>query len=396
MGRDLILGSAAVRKIIDDLENRLAELPAADRPSWSLKKELLKDNSSSRLHEKAIAQPLCTAIQIILVDLLHYAGIEFEAVVGHSSGEIGAAYAAGYISAHDAICIAYYRGFHANLACGPEGKNGAMMAVGTSQEDAQELCELPYFKGRMFVAAENSSTSITMSGDVDAIQEAKLVFEDEKKFTRLLLVDKAYHSHHMIPCSEAYLQSLQACTIQTKCPSTSICSWFSSVYEKEVIEIEEKLKDRYWNDNIIRPVLFKNAVEKAFNEKGAFDIAIEVGPHPALKGPATQTVQDLSAENIPYTGLLARGENSIKAFADGLGFIWTVLGDLAIDSDAYQLFMSNDSKRKLLEDLPTYSWEHDRSYWHESRPSRAFRTRIESAHDLLGHLCHNGTEEQLQ
>ena len=88
MGSELIAISAASRRILQDLESRLDQLPVADRPKWSLTEELQKDESVSRISEAAFSQPLCTAIQIMQVDLLHIAGIEFTAVVGHSSGEI--------------------------------------------------------------------------------------------------------------------------------------------------------------------------------------------------------------------------------------------------------------------------------------------------------------------
>jgi acyl transferase domain-containing protein len=87
-----------------------------------------------------------------LVDLLRAAGVKFQAVVGHSSGEIAAAYAAGFITAWDANRIAYYRGFYANMAAGPAGEKGAMLAAGTSFEDASELCQVDDFDGRICVA----------------------------------------------------------------------------------------------------------------------------------------------------------------------------------------------------------------------------------------------------
>ena len=396
MGRELILESGFVRDVIKSLERSLNELPVTDRPPWSLESELLADLSSSRINEAALSQPLCTAVQIVLVDLLRKAGIKFEAVVGHSSGEIGAIYAAGYISARDAIRIAYYRGFHAKLACGPEGKKGAMIAVGTSFEDAQELCELPYFEGRISVAAINSSASVTISGDADAVEETKIIFGDEKKFARVLLVDKAYHSHHMLPCSHAYIRSLKTCGIQVCCPTTSQTSWFSSVCDGGIEDANKRLEDVYWNDNMVNPVLFLQAIEKAFAAKGPFDLAIEVGPHPALKGPASLNIQGILGESIPYTGLLSRGKNDLEAFADGLGLLWTYLGDTSVDFDGFNRAISGGAQFKLLKGLPVYSWEHDRAFWHESRLSRTFRTRHEPVHELLGRRCPDGTKEQLQ
>ncbi len=91
MGAHLIRSSEFVRQRILDLENSLATLPAADRPEWSLTEQILAGKETSRLSEAAFSQPLCTAIQVALVDLLRTAGITFTTVVGHSSGEISAA-----------------------------------------------------------------------------------------------------------------------------------------------------------------------------------------------------------------------------------------------------------------------------------------------------------------
>lgn len=268
-----------------------------------------------------------------------------------------------------------------------------MVAVGTLLEDAQELCEFEYFAGRIAVAACNSSTSVTLSGNEDAVAEAQDIFEDEKKFRRRLKVEKAYHSHHMLPCSNAYKTSLQACDIQVRNPLPDF-AWFSSVYGDIITDAENKLKDVYWDSNMINPVLFSQAIEKAFS-KGSSDIALEIGPHPALKGPATQTIGDLNNESIPYTGLLARGRNAVEAIADGLGYVWTNLRDPGIDFKRYEKAMSNVHRFNTLRGLPAYQWDHDRVYWQESRLSRAFRTRRDSVHELLGTMCTDRTHHQL-
>ena len=224
MGAQLIHSSATIRENIEQLDHSLATLPEADRPSWRIADQLSASKDVSRLSEAALSQPLCTAIQLVLVDLLRGAGITFEAVVGHSSGEIAAAYAADFISAHDAIRIAYYRGVHATRAKGSKGQKGAMLAVGTSWEAAEELLELPAIKGRVKIAAHNSLASLTLSGDADALAHVKKIFDEEKKFAKMLQVDTAYHSHHMIPCSEPYIVSLRACGIQVNKNRDTSCS----------------------------------------------------------------------------------------------------------------------------------------------------------------------------
>lgn len=71
--------------------------------------ELLAPPTTSRISEAALSQPLCTAVQILLVDLLAFVGVQFDVVVGHSSGEIAAAYTAGVLSAQDMILTSYFR-----------------------------------------------------------------------------------------------------------------------------------------------------------------------------------------------------------------------------------------------------------------------------------------------
>ncbi len=394
MGFDLVAKSPACRSILERLQRHLDQLPVADQPSWSLLEQLEKGPASSRVMEATISLPLCTAIQILQVELLRAADIEFAAVVGHSSGEIAAAYAAGQISAEDAIRIAYYRGLCSGLAQSPTGQRGAMMAVGTADSDAQDLLDYPEFQGRVCVAAVNSATSVTLSGDQDAIEEVKVVFEDEKKFVRRLKVDKAYHSHHMRACSATYLDSLAALDIQTGSHS-QVC-WFSSVWGSQIDDDCDLLKGPYWETNMVNPVLFEKAVDAACSSMRAVDLVIEVGPHPALKGPALETIQSRIPHTVPYTGLFHRGASAIASIADGLGYAWTHLGKDAINLQGYDSFVSGNSSFRPATGLPSYVWDHDHEHWSESRYARAVRLRQDSVNELLGHATPDSTEHDMR
>ncbi|KAL8840015.1 MAG: hypothetical protein Q9170_001499 [Blastenia crenularia] len=384
MGAEIVENSPTAMKILGDLHENLMTLPPSDRPSWSLIGELLEEKGASRLDQAEISQPLCTALQIVLIQLLREAGIKFDAVVGHSSGEIAAAYAAGIISASDAIRIAYYRGLHLHLGQGSGGKQGAMMAIGTTFEDAQELCNLDDFEGRICVAASNSSNSVTLSGDADAIEEAKEVLATEDIFARQLKVDKAYHSHHMLPCSERYADSLRGCAIKATLPHETDCQWVSSVYANDITDVNDSLSDIYWVNNMVRPVLFSQAVTHALSESGPFHQTLEVGPHPALKGPALQTIEEVTGEKIPYTACLNRGKNSVEALAEGLGNIWADQTSKTLDFDRFETCFSGATRHRLLKDLPSYCWDHERTFYHESRVSKARRTLPQPSHELLG------------
>ncbi|KAI0112010.1 hypothetical protein GGR51DRAFT_557191 [Nemania sp. FL0031] len=388
MGFELITGSQDARDIIKLLEDRLSELP--DPPQWSLIEELSRGASTSRINESIISQPLCTAVQILQIKLLKAAGVKLSAVVGHSSGEIAAAYAAGWISANDAICIAYYRGLHSPLAGGPNGQQGAMLAVESSVKDIRELCDEPEFHGQVCIAAINSPASLTVSGDCDAIENIRNILEDEGKFARLLKVDRAYHSHHMAACSTSYIQSLRALNMDTQTKTASQCAWFSTVHGRKMT-MGDNVDEEYWDLNMASPVLFMEALLKASESTGQFDLAIEIGPHPALKSPVLQTIN-----GIPYTGLFYRSRSAIQTFAEGLGHIWTNLGPLDIDLASYDQFLTNNAPTRLLKGLPTYAWDHSQKYWHETRCSRAYLSRTRPTHGLLGHLLPSSTDKDMQ
>lgn len=385
MGRELLKSSKSFRQTITELENSLAQLQERDRPTWSLHEEIVSDSTNSRIGEAALSQPLCTAIQIALVNLLHSAALHFEAVVGHSSGEIAAAYAAGFISAYDAIRIAYYRGLVAKHACGPDGNRGAMIAVGASYQHASDLCSLPQFEGRISLAASNSSSSVTLSGDLDAVNELKAIFDEQKRFARILKIDTAYHSHHMLKCSNMYMQALRACNIQAQTPPVGACSWYSSVYGGMEVVSGDQLKDTYWTDNMVCSVLFSQALQCAIQAHGSFDIALEIGPHPALKAPVQATFQELPGSDTLYCGTLTRGLSDVEAFSATLGFLWSHLGQSSVDLSAYGKTTGDGGNApKFLRNLPSYVWDHERVFWSESRRSMLLRTCGSSRHELLG------------
>jgi hybrid polyketide synthase/nonribosomal peptide synthetase ACE1 len=397
MGAELLESSSMARECLARLDRSLQELPVEHRPEWSLSEELLKNKDSSQIGLAKFSQPLCTAVQIVLVQLLHAANIKFQTVVGHSSGEIAAAYVAGYLNEEDAIRIAYYRGWSLQYANDKEGPKGAMMAAGTSFDDAKELCEMPSLEGRICVAASNSAASVTLSGDADAIDEAQEILEDEKKFARLLKVDKAYHSHHMLSCAAPYIEAIRKCGITIQSRPSGSPTWISSVYGENIDDVHDNLADTYWSNNMVNPVLFSQAVTYAVGAAGPFDMALEVGPHPALKGPAMQTIQEVSGQSLPYTGTLNRGKNDREAFASALGALWVSLGESVVDFTGFESKVTRNTRQPaLIKGLPSYSWDHDRVYWHESRFSIAFRTESEPFHSLLGVKCPDGTDKELR
>lgn len=382
---------------MEELDHSLATLPSKYRPSWTLFEQLMLEGDSSNVKDATFSQPLCTAIQIVLIELLTSAGLTFKTVVGHSSGEIACAFAAGYITAAQAIRIAYLRGWASRLASSASGMGGAMLAAGTTFDDALDLCALEMFQGRVCVAASNAPDSVTLSGDTDAIEQVKIVLEDESKFARPLKVDKAYHSHHMLPCVRTYVQALIACGCANEGKKhTSDVIWLSSVYSGKCMTPDD-VKPDYWKANLVSPVLFSQAVELALIKHTPLDAAIEVGCHPALKGPCLSTMQNAIAGELPYTGCMQRDTNDIDAFSNALGYLWEHFGAAGMDINAFNALLSPKVKAESLAKLlPQYTWDNHKTFWVSSRSTRAFLNGDAVPHPLLGKLSSHSTASALQ
>lgn len=392
MGCELMRHCPFFRDSLKKCGKALTDLP--DGPSWCLTSALAAGPAFEGIFPAEFSQPLCTAIQVALIDLLKAAGVRFSAVVGHSSGEIAAAYAAGVLNRRDAMGIAYYRGSVAHLAEGSSGQKGAMMAVGVSFEDAITFCCQPKYKGRLAVAASNSPSTVTLSGDIDAIHQAKESFHRKTVFAKILHVDVAYHSHHMSRCAEAYARCLAHLGIQLKAPQTH-CVWYSSVHEHMDLLQEplDHLLGQYWVDNMVKSVLFCQAIGSALKLCQPFELILEVGPHPALKAPIKQICDSFADAPIPYTGCLQRGKDDVECMSDMIGFLWSHISSPSVDFDGWRKAFCRPIRPRLLKSLPSYAWDHDRIHWHESRLSKQFRSEEHRPHELLGRLHENHKHE---
>nr|ALQ32774.1 putative polyketide synthase [Fusarium babinda] len=382
MGREILKASPFAQSLMTSLEESLANL--AEPPTWTLTEQIMADKETSRLSEAAVSQPLCTAVQIMVVELLRKAGTKFDCVIGHSSGEITAAYVAGFLSATDAIRVAYLRGVCAKLAGGDNGAKGSMMAVGFSFEEASVFCE-ENFAGLIDVAASNAPASTTLSGDKASIDEAKAILDGQGTFARVLKVDTAYHSHHMNPCAQPYLDKLQAAQVKSL-PGDQSVEWYSSVLGERITASlhGEALCDEYWVENMVNPVLFSVASELVADASQPCHLALEVGPHPALKGPFNQTYKRATGSQLPYQGTLNRNIHDVEALSDSLGFLWSHLGKSSVDFTSYTQSLASSSTTAMAVGLPSYAWDHTQSFWRESRKSRKYRQRAQPPHPLLG------------
>ncbi|KAK2761661.1 Type I Iterative PKS [Arachnomyces sp. PD_36] len=380
MGRQLLVTYPVFAESMERLENHLTHLGA----DWRLLAELDKPAETSRINEATLSQPCCTAIQIALVDLLKSWGIRPSTVCGHSSGEIAAAYAAGILTAEDCLKVAYFRGDSVRLLKEQKpGLSGGMLAVGLSVGEAQEYINNDTASGKVVVACVNSPSNVTLSGDEAALSNIQGRLAARDVFNRKLVVDVAYHSHHMEMILEEYLRAIQ----DIKASECEQHIQMVSSVTGEVVQGEE-LNAAYWGTNLTSPVLFADSLTEALrtvqnDQKQSNPVAvIEIGPHSALEGPIKQIVRASKlAGSLTYHSVLSRNEDANKTAA-------TLAGDLFVKGATINFSGVNNphgtSKNHVLTNLPTYNWHHKTVHWIESRRSATYRHRKFPKHDLLG------------
>ena len=363
MGRELLQSHEAFKSSIRSLDKHLQGI-AGDKPQYSIEEELKKPAKKSRLSSAELSQPLCTAIQIALVDTLNSLAIVPNAVVGHSSGEIAAAYASGALTAGEAITAAHHRG----AVTTRQKREGAMAAIGMSWEETER-----YLIPNVTIACDNSPKSVTISGSADAVKTVVSHIKESQPdvLARLLQVDKAYHSHHMVEIGKDYLSLIDQDVIGRD-PSTL---FFSSVTGK-LLGGERAIGSKYWQDNLESPVRFREAVTAILNHDiGKNAVFLEVGPHAALAGPLRQIFTQASS-SVPYVSTMTRSQNCTSSLLTAVG----KLHSLNVPINLKALFPIGS----CLPDLPRYPWNHEDSYWYESRLSKEWRQRKYPYHDLLG------------
>jgi acyl transferase domain-containing protein/NADP-dependent 3-hydroxy acid dehydrogenase YdfG len=384
MGRELF-ENPIFRQSIDVSQSHLKTLGC----KWNAIEELTK-TPNPNINRPEYSQPLCTVVQVALVDVLRLWKISPTATIGHSSGEIAAAYAASLLTHPDAIKLAYVRG----LSSAAVSKQGAMMAAGLSQDDAQMYLEkVPH--GSAVVACINSPSSVTLSGDADAINQLETLISSDGKFARKLKVTTAYHSPHMREVSPSYLEMIGEISPKQTDETDSSPVMYSSLTGSMVTSAKE-LNAQYWVNNMQNPVQFSQGLSALLKHKkvapgGTRPVAVqwggflEVGPHAALQGPLRQII-DVSnnkfAKSASYASMLVRGKDATETSLNAAGVLWAV--GCKVDMGAVNQHSTVNNTPQMLCNLPSYPWNHVRSFWHESYSSRSYRFPPHARCDFLG------------
>lgn len=352
MARQLLATEPVFRAAVERCDTELRKYTGR-----SLLEEMLADEDESRMAETEVAQTANFAVQIGLAELWRTWGIEPDGIVGHSTGEVAAQYLSGVLSFEDAIKVNFYRSSLQQRATG----TGRMLAVGLTPETLDKA--VADAGPKVSVAAVNSPSAVTLSGDAEILESMAAQLETFGVFHRFLQVKVPYHSHCMDPLRE----DLQAGLADLD-PSSATIPLYSTVTGSRIDG--GAVNAHYWWQNVRATVLFDSAFREMLAD--GYTHFVEVGPHPVLAGPMKEIVAEGENEVLVVPSL-RRDQPDDVVLLGSLASLYTNGQDVGWDE-----FYSDGQHVSL----PTYTWQ-QKSYWNESVEAQEDRHYTE-VHPLLG------------
>jgi len=356
MGRDLIAREPLIARWIATIDAVLAPLVG-----WSVLAVLTREDAAEDSYDRTeIAQPALFVLQVAMVEWLRANGIAAEACVGHSVGEVAAAYAAGSLTLDQACRVIAHR----SAVQGKTAGLGRMMAVGLPAAQVAPLIA-PYGND-VTIAAFNSPGSITLAGDEDSLRQIGERLKQDNVFYRHLALDYAFHSRVMDGVKGELLERLSGLV-----PGPSRLRFVSTVTGGALIG--DELGAQYWWENIREPVRFSEAIEGL--AKGGVQLFLEIGPHPVLSFYVRDCLREAGVTGLALP-TLRRHEPEAEALRAAVGACYTA--GAAID---FRAMFPGEGPRV---EVPGYPWQRER--YEFPRRARPWSTAYgASQHPLLGY-----------
>ena len=273
MGRAALAQNANFRKRLKEIDALFAHLSG-----WSLIEALNDPELETRLGLTSVAQPLLFAIQSAMTSVLADYGLQPSIVFGHSVGEVAAAAAAGALSLQDAVRLIFQRSEQQERVRGA----GKMAATNSNAGDTQNLLNELGLK-QVSIAAENSATSVTLSGPAEQLEQIAKAGRKRRIAVRMLDLDYPFHNEALDPLHDDLVQALDGLK-----PRSSEITFVSSV-TGDVLD-GASLDSEYWWRNVREPVRFHAAMTSAI-QLGA-TLLIEISPRPILRSNINDTLRE--------------------------------------------------------------------------------------------------------
>ncbi|MDR3497274.1 MAG: SDR family NAD(P)-dependent oxidoreductase [Ancalomicrobiaceae bacterium] len=363
MGRAIYAANAAFRRSFDKVDRAFMS-----RAGWSLLTTMFSAELDQEIERTEVAQPLLFAVQVALTEALAAVGLKPAIVLGHSVGEVAAAWAAGALDLADAVTVIHARSTAQEMT----RDLGGMAALLMGAKDAEAALAEAGFPG-IEIAAHNSPRGVTISGPTASLDKFLAHARKRRLALKRLDLDYPFHCALVDPIRAPLMEALTGIR-----PRDARVSFVSTVSGKPVTGHE--LGPDYWWANVRQPVTFQEGVETAAR-LGA-DIYIEIGPRPVLTGYITDTLAD-AAKPVAVMPGLDRTDTSAD---DPVRRIVSKALALGADIDETALFGAEIRPPAA---LPTYRW-HNQTYLVASGPeaSPLFEPTV---HPLIGVATEPGT-----
>ncbi|MDF3294138.1 SDR family NAD(P)-dependent oxidoreductase [Streptomyces silvisoli] len=332
MAADLLTKVAVFRETVEEADRVLAPLLG-----WSVLDEMRRMPEGNQLRSTAVAQPMLFAVQIGIAKVLRAQGVEPTAVVGHSVGEIPAAYVTGALTLEDAALVVATR---SRLQAQMAGQ-GRMASVTLPREEAEEA--IAPFCG-VEIACVNSGRDVTVAGPADAVEALVEDLRGRRIVCTLLDLDYAFHSRAMDP-AEAPLKSALSSLSPRLARIPMISCVTGTPIDGAVLDAD------YWWLNMRQAVLFAPAIEHLL-DKG-YDVFADIGPHPILR-PYLRRIADGTTRQVALVPTVVRGEDGPTAMSHATAAL--------IASGAEVDWHVHFPKPGRVVTLPAYPWQR-RRYW---------------------------------
>ncbi|KAI0015454.1 reducing type I polyketide synthase [Xylariomycetidae sp. FL0641] len=370
--------------------------------NWCLIREIQSKAESSSIDAAEFSQAVTTAIQLALVDLLESFGVQPSVVVGHSSGEIAAAYCAGYLNHESSMKVSYFRGFLASCLARQSTISCGMASVGLPASEVPDMLSrlrnvhaAEFDPDQITISCINSPTNTTLSGPTSSLGLIIEHLASQGTFARKLKVDLGYHSPQMQQMSSDYMERISGLMPR---PEVRAVHMVSSVQGKAV-SLATVCAEEYWVQNLESPVRFTDAIDECLAQnpehlqkfldrshlqKIVVHAWLEVGPHAALKGPLRQVCQAQGRQDVRYTSLLMRNRPADKTVMEAVGQLFCQ----GIGVDLEKASCAHDPRQRepsFIVDLPQYPFNHSIQYWEVSNMSKMSRANTGQYCPLLGY-----------
>ncbi|WP_165036583.1 acyltransferase domain-containing protein, partial [Candidatus Protofrankia californiensis] len=320
---------------------RIAECADALAPhvDWSLLDVLRAGGEPALLDRVDVVQPVLFAVMVSLASLWADHGVRPSAVVGHSQGEIAAAYVAGALSLPDAARVVALR---ARALAALSGRGG-MVSVALSPEEVAR--RTPHWGERAWLAAVNGPRSVVVSGAPETLAALVADCTAADVRTRLLPVDYASHSPHVQDVQAELLEELAGIS-----PRPAEIPFYSTVTGAPVGTAT--MDAGYWYRNLRQTVRFEPAIRALLRD--GHTTFIESSPHPVLTMGIEETAADVGVDVLAI-GSLRRDDGGRRRFLAALAEAHV----RGVRVDWQAAFDGGDARRV---DLPTYAFRR-RRYW---------------------------------